>query len=246
MADDEANFGLIPFPQEGGKSCGIIEYLDLQSLLDNSRVVEDEVHGEFQPLVLDETEVPDAVMSQIKLDNIEADHALEEAEEQIDLSQVDMDKLVNELQPGDNPKHVLELVSDAKMEENATKTYLEASIHKARWAQQIFEQWQRICNFNTNHNPDGSKHVITGTLMDMTNEYLCLAMCKFVMEIKKQNGELYPKETLYKIILALQLHLEMNGHTVRFLDDDKFKHLLNTLDNRIKELSKLGVVHPKE
>ncbi len=82
--------------------------------------------------------------------------------------------------------------------------------------------------------------------MNMTDEYLCLAMCKFVMEIKKQNGELYPKETLYKIILALQSHLEMNGHTMRFLDDDKFKCLCNTLDNRIKELSKLGAVCPKE
>ncbi len=134
MADDEANFGLIPFPQEGGKLCGIIEYLDLQSLPGNSRVVEDEVCGEFQPLVVDETEVPDAVLSQINLDKIEVDHALEEAEEQIDLSQVDVDKLVNELQPGDNPKCVLEPVFDAKMEENATKTYSEASICKARWA----------------------------------------------------------------------------------------------------------------
>ncbi len=57
---------------------------------------------------------------------------------------------------------------------------------------------------------------------------------KFLVEIKKQNGDFYLKETLYKIVLALQAHFEMNGHSIKFLENDKFKAVHNTLDNHMK------------
>ena len=248
MEDDHANFGLLHMPQKDGESCGIIEYLDLQSIPDNSQVVHDEVKGEFQTLVMDESAgISDEVLSQVNLDKIEADNVLEEDEKQNDFSNIDVDKIVdNELHPGDNPDCVLPAVSEEQTEEYATKTYSDASIRKARWAIHIFEQWQQICNFNTNHTGDPGKHIITGTLLDMSDEYLCLTLCKFVMEIKKQNSQLYPKETLYEIVLVLQSHLEMSGHSVKFLENGKFKQLWNTLDNQMKQLSKIGAVHPKE
>ena len=124
--------------------------------------------------------------------------------------------------------------------------YSDASIRKAKWAHRIFEQWQCIHNFNVNHSGEPRQHVITGTLLDMTHKYLCATVCKFLIEIKKQNGELYPKETLYEIVLALQSHLEMQGRSVKFLEQDKFKAVRNTLDNHMKQLSKLGAVCPKE
>lgn len=53
--------------------------------------------------------------------------------------------------------------------------------------------------------------LITGNLQDMTDEYLSTTVSKFLLEIKKQNGEYYPKETLYKIVTALQIHLDLKG-----------------------------------
>ncbi len=112
--------------------------------------------------------------------------------------------------------------------------YLDSSIRKAKWAHWIIEQWQWICNFKVNNTGETRHHVITCTLMDMTDEYLCATLCKFLVKIKKQNGELYPKETLYGIVLALQSHLEMNGQSVKFLENEKFKPVLNALDNTVK------------
>ena len=81
-------------------------------------------------------------------------------------------------------------------------------------------------------------------LMEMGNEYLCFALCQFVLEVRKKNGKNYPAETLYKIIICLQLYMHVYGRSVKLLDDGNFLSLRNTLDNRIKELSKLGCVKP--
>ena len=43
----------------------IVQYLDLQSLPDNSRYVPDLTKGELQPLEVMDEEIPDEVLSQI-------------------------------------------------------------------------------------------------------------------------------------------------------------------------------------
>lgn len=73
-----------------------------------------------------------------------------------------------------------------------------------------------------------------------------MTLYKFLVEIKKKNGDFYPKETLYEIVLALLVHFEINGHSIKFLENDKFKAVHNTLDNHMKQLSKMGAVYPKE
>ncbi len=70
-------------------------------------------------------------------------------------------------------------------------------------------------------------------------------LCLFVLEIRKQNGDEYPRETLYKIVLSLQNFLAMNGRTVKLLDNAPFSKLWNTVDNKMKQLSKARIIHPK-
>ena len=55
----------------------------------------------------------------------------------------------------------------------------------------------------------------------------------------------YPAETLYEIIVCLQLWLHMRGKSFKFLDDPEFSQIRNCLDNHIKELSRDGVVQPR-
>ena len=55
--------------------------------------------------------------------------------------------------------------------------------------------------------------ILTGELLDMSEEYLCKCLCRFVMESKKPSGDDYPRETLYDILLSLQVYFHMNGKT---------------------------------
>ncbi len=80
----------------------------------------------------------------------------------------------------------------------------------------------------------------------MDLDLMCDTLYMFIMEIRKQSGEEYPRETLYKIMLSLQNFLVMNGCTVKLLDHNSFIKLLNTLDNKMKELSSAGIIHHKK
>ncbi len=117
---------------------------------------------------------------------------------------------------------------------------------KMAWAVHMFTEWQKICNFkilNCNGNP---AEVLTGQLLDMMNEYLCKCFCHFIIEIKKLSGEDYPCETLYEIVLALQAHFHKNGRPIHFFNSEKFNSVHNCLDNRMRELSKKGMIRAKE
>ena len=41
-------------------------------------------------------------------------------------------------------------------------------------------------------------------LVDMTAAELCSVLGQFIMEIRKQNGTEYPRETVYEILMAVQ------------------------------------------
>ncbi len=69
---------------------GIIQYLDLQSLPDNSCVVHEETTRQFQILIIDESDkITDEQLSQINLDKIEAEHEMQDEQLEKQLSQVD-------------------------------------------------------------------------------------------------------------------------------------------------------------
>ena len=45
-------------------------------------------------------------------------------------------------------------------------------------------------------------------------------------------------------LVALQIHLKANGHNVKVLESDAFLDVKNTLDSRMKDLSKQGKIAP--
>ena len=62
--------------------------------------------------------------------------------------------------------------------------------------------------------------------------------------MKNANGQDYNCDTLYDLIVMVQLFFKENGKAYRFFDDNDFFHLCNTLDNRMKDLSKMGTIAP--
>ncbi len=84
--------------------------------------------------------------------------------------------------------------------------------------------------------------MIQTNLINMKIDQMNEVLSYFLIEIRKQNGEEYPHEMLYKIVLSLQYYIAMNGHDVKLLNHPGLVQMTNTLDNHMKELSKQGVI----
>ena len=74
----------------------------------------------------------------------------------------------------------------------------------------------------------------------MTKDDLCFALSRFIHEVRKQNGDNYPSETLYELIISIQLYLASHGKEYRFLQDEAFVSLKNTIDSRMTFLAVSG------
>lgn len=90
-------------------------------------------------------------------------------------------------------------------------------------------------------NPKLNYSPIRVELIEMTTDELCYALSRFVLEVRKESGEEYPSETLYELIICIQLYLSSHGIEVKLLQDAGFISLKNTLDNRMKDLSSKGI-----
>ncbi len=84
--------------------------------------------------------------------------------------------------------------------------------------------------------------MIEGNLLNIKIDQLSNVLSSFLMEICKQNGDEYPHETLYKIVLLIQHFISMNSKDLKLLDHPGLVKMRNTLDNRMKQLLKMGVV----
>ena len=80
----------------------------------------------------------------------------------------------------------------------------------------------------------------------MDKSLLNYALCWFILEVTNERNELYPQETLYSLVMALQMYFHSQGVYHKFLQDSAFVEVRNTLDNRMKSLSKQGLVMKKE
>ena len=70
------------------------------------------------------------------------------------------------------------------------------------------------------------------------------ALCHFIPEITKVNGEAFPGKTLYQLIVSLQKFLETKKRYWRLIEDRDFRDVKTVLDNVMKEraLMNLGLV----
>ncbi len=92
---------------------------------------------------------------------------------------------------------------------------------------------------------NGSGAQIAGRLEDMPDDLLSDCLCKFILEVRNQKGEFYPRETVYSVAIMLQMFLSSKGRNVRLLQDSQFLKVRNTLDNHMKFLSKSGFITAK-
>ena len=112
---------------------------------------------------------------------------------------------------------------------------------KCNWAVNIFNQWKAWRNERTIQQGGLGNSIIRTELVEMTKDELCFSLTRFILEAKKANGEPYPAETLYEIVISLQLHLSVHRREMKLINDPEFVTLKNTLDSRMKDLASEGI-----
>ena len=111
-------------------------------------------------------------------------------------------------------------------------------------AYHIFKDW--IVFRNNAGKSDPSVVTFVRDILEMPDWELVYALKRFILEVRKKNGEEYPAETLYELIVCIQMFLSSCGRYVKYLDDHDFIEVRHCLDNRMKELSCVGKVQPLE
>ena len=127
-------------------------------------------------------------------------------------------------------------VSD--LERMSRKTFAPDTMKKINWVVNMYDEWRKY------RNGLGSLEYIVCDLHDVgniTKFNLCFALTRFVTEVRKLDGELFPGKTLYEIIVSVQMYLETQGFNWKLIDDKEFTDLKFTLDNVMKSNTSAGI-----
>ncbi len=131
----------------------------------------------------------------------------------------------------DNEQRFKNPVSDTELQSLSGKTFAASTDRKIAWAKKLFEDWKRARN---EFNERGSIRVNLEA-KEVNKSELCAALCQFLTEVRRADGHDYPGNTLYSIVVMLQLHYEKMGQTLKLIDNPEFLKVKNTLDNLMKK-----------
>ncbi len=131
----------------------------------------------------------------------------------------------------DNEQRFKNLVSDSELQSLSGKTFAASMDRKIAWAKKLFDDWKRSRN---EFNERGSICVDLES-KDVDKSELCAALCQFLTEVRHADGHDYPGNTLYSIVVMLQLHYEKMDQTLKLIDDPEFLKVKNTLDILMKK-----------
>ena len=124
------------------------------------------------------------------------------------------------------------------MDKLARKKFSPDTIKKVTWVRCMFSEWRLQRNKQFSH------EFILCDLDDhetITEANLVFAMCRFIREVLKLNGEQFPGKTLYEMVMCVQFHLETIGFMWKLLSNEHFVDLKFTLDNVMKERASLNI-----
>ena len=120
------------------------------------------------------------------------------------------------------------------------KKFAPESRKKMKWAYNLYQDW-RMNRINMTWCAVQIINANLSELSGITKEHLCFALCRFVREIKKLNGQDYPPNTIREIVIMIQMFLHEQGLYWRLLESVDFVQLHNMVDNTMKEHHAMGL-----
>jgi hypothetical protein len=130
-------------------------------------------------------------------------------------------------------------VSLDEMEGIVGEKFAKKTVDQAIWAVTLFGQWRADRNLRCL--ADNSLVYINKPFALMTDDELIYTVPLFITEVLKKDGTEFPPSTLRQLVLSLQKFLETEGRIVKFLSDDRFMKIRDTLDGVMKQRSRQGI-----
>jgi hypothetical protein len=104
-----------------------------------------------------------------------------------------------------------------------------------RYCMRLWDEWKMHRNVtSTKRVPDD--------ITEMSRDELQYWMCRFVLEVRKRDGSLYPANTLHHLCCGVMRHLRQTGwHEIDIFKDPSFAEFRATLDSEMKKTQSLGI-----
>ena len=132
------------------------------------------------------------------------------------------------------------LLCEADIEDRARQCVPAATRYKDEWAVRAFETWRSNREKIACHNE--SVRSFTTRLENMSADELNESMPHFLFEVKKQDGQEYPANSLHGLVCGIQRYLKTQcGKNFHFFNNDLFHKLRTSLDAVMKERSAAGI-----
>jgi len=115
------------------------------------------------------------------------------------------------------------------------------------WASTVWRVWAKYRRSIEPVEEVEQQHVLEEGFSIMTVPAMNFWLCKFVLEVRRKDGEPYGPDTLYQIRCALlRLLKDADRGDVNVLTNHKFTKFRGTLDARMKELKNTGKYQPRK
>ena len=80
------------------------------------------------------------------------------------------------------------------------------------------------------------------SVTQMTKEEIAHWLTRFVLEVRKKNGDVYPPNTLHHLVVGVMRHVRWSGQpNIDFLKNPEFANFRTSLDAEMKRIQQLGV-----
>ncbi|CAG2235861.1 unnamed protein product [Mytilus edulis] len=209
----------------------VLETLEDEMELRNVNI--EDFFGEFPSNVLDENASGDLInTSAVSFDlGLDLDLWLQVPSENGKIQNV-KDEKPKDQEQGVKPRF-------AEMTDNEIDTLIEDAENKntkktTKWAVNVYEDWK---------NSKIGSGLIIPNLKDLSVQDINSILGKFVVEVRKKNGEKYPAKTLYLLVTGLLRGMRSQGvSNLNFLNesDDRFLRFRQILDAQMKKLTSDG------
>ena len=127
-------------------------------------------------------------------------------------------------------------MSDSEVQQAKTFAVPKRTKKDTAWCISLWEQWRKARNSR-------SKEQVPADICTLaTSQLLQYWLSRFVLEVRKKDGQEYPPDTLYHIVCGIMRFLRQNGKPeIDFFKERLYADFRTTLDAEMKRLKQAGI-----
>ena len=132
--------------------------------------------------------------------------------------------------------------SDTDIKDRAHTAVPKNTRRRNKWALNTYSTWAIWRNNNRLN-----EMKITNTLDKMDTSEVTFWLSRFVLEVRKKNGELYPPSSLVSLVMGLQSHIRLTcKRDLDILNSPEFEEFRQVFDGELKRITNTGLGQKKK